>query len=430
MRFQNLSRWLDWQEKLHFTAVDPGLERVDRVWQQLRGQSKLPFTVITVAGTNGKGSSVAILESILRAAGYRTAAYTSPHLLKYNERICINGDPCDDQMICDAFNRVDVARDQISLTYFEFATLAAVDIFWEQNVDIAILEVGMGGRLDAVNLFDTDIALITPISLDHTTWLGTTREEIGFEKAGILRTEKPVVCSEPNPPQSVLSAVKRLSSPMSLAETDFKFLCEKEGWHWTNKNTEYKNLPFPALTGHYQLQNASAVLQLIDLLKEQNFSISEANIKAGMVSVQLAGRFQLIAGDVDQIFDVTHNQQGAKNLVELLAEKQCDSRTIAVLGMLKDKDVVAVVKTLMGAIDLWYVAGLSGGRGLSSDDLAKQVEAVVGHDKVIQCIMVGDAYKQASRDAKKGDQLLIFGSFHTVESALRLHNEKLNKDII
>ena len=183
MRFQTLPQWLEWQENLHFTDVDPGLERVGLVWKQLRNQETLPFTVVTVAGTNGKGSSVAMLESILRAAGYRTATYTSPHLLHYNERICIDGVPCSDQSICDAFERIDQARVDISLTYFEFATLAAVDIFCDKNVDIAILEVGMGGRLDAVNLFDADIALITPISLDHTAWLGITREDISFEKA-------------------------------------------------------------------------------------------------------------------------------------------------------------------------------------------------------------------------------------------------------
>jgi len=426
MRFQTLPEWLQWQEKLHFTEVDPGLERVGQVWRQLGGSSKLPFTVITVAGTNGKGSSVAMLDSILCAAGYRTGTYTSPHLLRYNERIRVEGHSCDDTMICESFNRIDHARGQTSLTYFEFSTLAAVDIFCRQNIDIAILEVGMGGRLDAVNLFDTDIALITPISLDHTMWLGSNREQIGTEKAGIIRQYKPVVYSETKPPETVLSYAKALQTPIFLADSDFRISYDSDnnGWNWASQSIQIQNLPLPALAGSYQVQNAAAVLQVITLLNAQNYTISEQDIKTGLTTVKLAGRFQRIQGDVEQIFDVTHNQQGAENLVKLLAETPCIGRTIAVLAMLKDKDVSALVSILEKSIDLWYIAGLQGCRGMTGHDLAIQVTKIVGEDKVLDHKMVVDAYQQAMQEAQKGDRVLIFGSFHTVESVLRLNNEQ------
>lgn len=431
MRFQTLPEWLQWQEKLHFTEVDPGLERVGQVWKQLGGNSKLPFTVITVAGTNGKGSSVAILNAILSEAGYRVGTYTSPHILQYNERICVNGHSCDDAMICESFNRIDDARGQTSLTYFEFSTLAAVDIFCQQNLDIAILEVGMGGRLDAVNLFDCDMALITPISLDHTIWLGNNREQIGTEKAGIMRQGKPVVCSESKPPKTVISHAQLLQTPIFLADSDFRIdvASGNNDWNWTNQSTQIQNLPLPALAGSYQVQNAAAVLQIIALLNEQNYTISEQHIKTGLTTVELAGRFQRIHGDVEQIFDVTHNQQGAENLVQLLSETPCTGRTIAVLAMLKDKDVSALSSTLKESIDAWYVAGLQGSRGMTGKDLATQVSESVGDDKVFSHRTVVDAYQQAMESTQKGDRVLVFGSFHTVESVMRLNNEKSEESI-
>lgn len=418
MRFSSLSQWLDWQEKLHFTEVDPGLDRVGQVWQQLGGKSKLPFTVITIAGTNGKGSSVAMLESILRASGYRTGTYTSPHLLQYNERICMEGKPCDDKTICSAFERIDQARGETSLTYFEFATLAAADIFSRSNIDIAIFEVGMGGRLDAVNLFDADIALITPISLDHTAWLGTDRESIGAEKAGIIRQGKPVVCSELSPPQSVVQYANSHKSPIYIAGNEFDIVKDEDCWHWSNRLDKWDSLPFPALNGAYQLQNAAAVLEVISLLNSQNYAISEDAIKKGLSTVSLAGRFQQISGDVTQILDVTHNQQGAENLEKLLVEIPCSGKTFAVLSMLKDKDVNAVASILKSAIDVWYVAGLEGSRGMTSQALASQLSTIINGDRIKTFPTVLEAHQQAMLDAIKGDRVLVFGSFHTVEAIL------------
>lgn len=420
MRFQTLPEWLDWQESLHFTDIDPGLDRIGRVWQGLGGSAKLPFTVITVAGTNGKGSSVAMLESILRTAGYKTGTYTSPHVLRYNERMCIDNKPCSDESICQVFDLIDACREEVSLTYFEFATLAAVELFRDAKIDIAILEVGMGGRLDAINLFDTDVALITPISLDHTAWLGNTRELIGREKAGILRANKPVVCSEPSPPDSVLNYANALNSPIFLSGKEFDYNKHDDNWQWLGQDITLSQLSFPALEGEYQFQNATAVLQVIYLLIEQGYVVSEQAIKIGLQSVKLVGRFQRIAGDVEKILDVTHNEQGARNLAKLLTEIPATGHTFAVLGMLKDKDASAIASLLSHLIDKWFVGGLGGSRGMSSEQLTEQLLEHINAENIEQFDIVELAYKQALKSANSGDRILIFGSFHTVEAVLRI----------
>lgn len=420
MRFSLLAQWLAWQEQLHFTDIDPGLERVGIVWQRMGGNSRLPFKVVTVAGTNGKGSSVAITASILQAAGYSTATYTSPHLLRYNERICIDGTPCDDAEICHAFQRIDEARGEISLTYFEFATLAAADIFCRHNVDVAVLEVGMGGRLDAVNLFDTDVALITPIGLDHTAWLGDNREQIGREKAGIMRSGKPVVCSEASPPNSVIDYAASIQAPLYQRDKDFRYQECENTWQWQSQDLNLIDLPLPALSGRYQLQNSAAVIQVCQLLQQQGLSISEQAIRAGLQTVRLAGRFQVIPGTVSRILDVTHNEQGAENLRALLLETPFHGNTYAVLAMLKDKDCKAVATSLRDIIDHWFVAGLDGQRGMSGEELAQNLAALLPTDNLDAHTTVEDAYKTAMNTAKAGDRILIFGSFHTVEAAMLL----------
>ena len=423
MRFSSLSQWLEWQEQLHFRDIDPGLERVGQVWRHMGGSSRLPFKVVTVAGTNGKGSSVAITAAILQAAGYSVATYTSPHLLRYNERICINGEPCQDAEICEAFQRIDDARDDISLTYFEFATLAASDIFSRRGVDMAVMEVGMGGRLDAVNLFDSDVALITPISLDHMIWLGDTCEQIGREKAGIIRADKPLVCSETTPPQSVLDYAALLNASSYICGRDYSFEDRDTHWSWQNPSVELDNLPLPALTGKYQLQNSAAVIQVCQLLNQQGASIPEQAIRQGLKKIRLAGRFQVIAGPVTRILDVTHNQQGAENLRSLLMETAGKGKTYAVLGMLKDKDSKAVAEILNPVIDFWFLAGLGGDRGLSAGELSDNLSPIVGNKKLGCFDLVSDAYQAAMAEAATEDRILIFGSFHTVEAVMRIMPE-------
>lgn len=418
MRFSSLSQWLAWQEHLHFRDIDPGLQRVGQVWQRMGGGRKLPFKVVTVAGTNGKGSSVAITAAVLQAAGYKTATYTSPHLLRYNERICIDSVPADDSAICESFQRIDEARGDISLTYFEFATLAAADIFCQEHVDVAVLEVGMGGRLDAVNLFDTDVALITPIGLDHMQWLGDNRELIGREKAGIIRSDKPVVCSEKTPPKSVIDYAGSLSAPSFLQHRDFSYQDHNDYWSWRNGDVSFEQLPLPVLAGRYQLQNSAAVLQVCYLLNQQGLTITPKAIRHGLKTIRLSGRFQLIPGQVTRILDVTHNQQGAENLCTVLEETQSKGKTYAVLAMLKDKDCRAVAEALKPAINGWFLAGLEGDRGMSGIELGSQISPIIGEDKVVCTETVKQAYEAAMNEAVPGDRVLIFGSFHTVEAAM------------
>jgi len=421
MRFNSLPQWLAWQEQLHFTEIDPGLERIRIVWQRLYPENTLPFRVVTVAGTNGKGSSVALLSAILAAAGYRTACYTSPHLLRYNERIVVDGSPVTDEQICEAFARIDHARAEVSLSYFEFATLAAVDIFWRQQVDIAILEVGMGGRLDAVNLFDADIALITPIGLDHTAWLGDSREQIGIEKAGIMRPQRPVVCSEHEPPATIIDIAQRLASPAYIARKDFSAVNNGSSWDWQNSRYHFHDLPMPALLGCYQIQNSAAVLQAISLLKDSGMNrISETAIRNGLQQVKLAGRFQMIAGPVTRIFDVTHNQQGAINLAMLLQEIPCTGKTHAVIAMLRDKDSRAVFDALIPVIEDWFVGGLvDSARGQSAEELARGLKGKIADSRIHVSEAIEEAYNQAMAQANPGDRVLVFGSFHTVEAVMR-----------
>jgi dihydrofolate synthase/folylpolyglutamate synthase len=418
MRFDTLADWLDWQEKLHFTEVDPGLVRVSAVWQNLTHQQGLPFKVITVAGTNGKGSSVAMLEAILRSAGYKTGTYTSPHLLRYNERMCIDSIPCDDDVICKAFDKIDTARGETSLTYFEFATLAAITIFCDKAIDIAILEVGMGGRLDAVNAFDADFALITPIGLDHTAWLGTTREQIGFEKAGIMRANTPVVSSEVSPPESIVQHAKSLDAPFYHANTDYFVDMGNASWSWCCHDLNLENLPLPALEGQYQIQNAAAVLQVISLLNASGLNVPVDAIKQGLVSVRLAGRFQCITGEIERVFDVTHNQQGAENLANLLKEKSISGNNIAVIAMLKDKDIDAVVTALKSEISHWFCAGLDTPRGMDCDTIRSKLCKDIPLKEITMSKSVVEAYQRAMVFAKPGDRVLTFGSFHTVEEVL------------
>ena len=429
MRFRTLSEWLQWQETLHFTEVDPGLERIGTVWSQLGGSSKLPFTVVTVAGTNGKGSSVAILESILRAAGYKTGMYTSPHILEYNERICINQQALKDDVICQSFDRIDKARQQTSLTYFEFATLAAVDIFSQESIDIAILEVGMGGRLDAVNCFDADIALITPISLDHTHWLGHNRELIGKEKAGIIRANKPVVLSEMAAPYSIIEFAETLNSPLFQAGIAFKKTSSEESWNWFSAKTTLTELPFPSLEGEYQLQNAAAALQVISLLVDKGLCISKQHIESGLTNVSLSGRFQRLSGDVELILDVTHNEQGAQNLATLLTEKPCKGDTYVVLGMLIDKDATTISKLLDPLIKHWFVGGLSGSRGMTSSQLTEQLATHINLSKIKQCNSIEFALQQVKKKAVKGDRIVALGSFHTIEAVIRANQTDSKYDL-
>ncbi|ADE15080.1 FolC bifunctional protein [Nitrosococcus halophilus Nc 4] len=416
-RFSRLTDWLAWQESAHWPRIDPGLIRASTVLQRM-ALHQSPFPVVTVAGTNGKGSTVAMLEAVLLAAGYRVGSYTSPHLLRYNERIKVQGEAVEDDAICQSFARIDTARQEISLTYFEFGTLAAIDIFHQAELDIALLEVGLGGRLDAVNALDADVAAITTVDMDHVHLLGHNREAIGFEKAGIFRSHRPAVCGDLDPPASVAAHAGRLVTPLYQIGRDFHYQMNDGRWSWQSGATHYADLPYPALKGIYQHQNAATALMVLKLMGER-LPVSEAAIRDGLHSVCLPGRFQCLQGPVERIFDVAHNPQGARWLAQSLAQRPCGGRTYAVLGMLADKDVAGVVGSLENAIDIWFVGGLEGERGLSGKALAEQMGNVNPFAMHIYQT-VAEAYRVAIDAAQPGDRVLALGSFHTVEAVMRL----------
>ncbi len=415
MRFQTLDDWLQWQESLHPSAIELGLERPGKVLRTL-GLDAPRHTVITVAGTNGKGSSVAMLESILRAAGYRVGCYTSPHLRCYNERIRIDGVPVDDACLCEAFERIDRARGDISLTYFEFGTLAAFDIFEQAALDVAVLEVGMGGRLDAVNLLDADVALVTAIDVDHAAWLGNDREAIGYEKAGVFREGKPAVCSDPHPPATLLQYAEQLGAPLYCLNRAYRFEREGDGWLWRGEEISRAALPLPALHGRFQLQNAAGVLMVLSLLND-TLPVAPQHLRQGLHAVSLPGRFQVVPGAVTVILDVAHNPQSAAALADNLAEIPVAGTTHAVVAMLADKDITQVLRRMAGVVDDWYPAGLDVFRGTDGSALAAAItESGVKVDTAY--FSVAAALAAAQNAAKGGDRIVVFGSFHTVAEAL------------
>ncbi len=409
-RFNRLQDWLAWQEMLHPRAIDLGLERVGAVAQRLSCLRPAPV-VISIAGTNGKGSSLALLEAILLRAGYRVGAYSSPHLLRYNERIRIDGHTIDDPSLCAAFARVDSARQDSSLTYFEFGTLAALDIMSGRELDVALLEVGLGGRLDAVNVVDADAALITSIGLDHIEWLGPDRDSIGREKAGIMRRGRPAVCAEPDPPAGLLQAAAQCGADLSLAGRDFSFSAGASAWRWWSDGREWPDLPPPALAGAHQLVNAAGVLAVLAALP---LRLPRAALETGLRTARLAGRIQRIEGEVEQVLDVSHNAQAAAALAETLRRMLPRGRCHAVIGMMKDKDAAAFVRALQDCVQYWYVTGLAVGRASAPETLAATIRAVTGQAPVAVEDDMAQARSALRTQARAGDRILVCGSFHTV----------------
>lgn len=420
MRFSTLDQWLAWQEALHPRSIELGLERVRRVWARMGGQRPAPC-VVTVAGTNGKGSSVALLEAVLRAAGWRVGAYTSPHLLRYNERVRIAGEEAGDALFCRAFDRVDEARGETSLTYFEFATLAALDIFAAADLDVALLEVGMGGRLDAVNIIDADVALVTAVDLDHRQWLGPDREAIGREKAGIFRPGRPAVVSDPVPPGSLLAHARDCGALLSCLGEDYGYQRSPgaAGWDWWSAGRRFRALPLPALPGAWQLQNAAGVLMVVERLRTL-LPVDRDAIEAGLRDMRLPGRCQhLVAGDVSCIVDVAHNPQATAVLADELRRRPVAGHTHAVCALLADKEIARICEIMAPAVDVWHVAGLPVARAASPAVLQAVLRALgaevrAAHDSVAAAFR--DALTLAGRD----DRIVVFGSFHTAAAVLAL----------
>ena len=420
LRFRSIDKWLHWQESLHFTAIELGLERCRRVANNM-GLLNPSYNVISVAGTNGKGSSIIMLDRILRNAGYKIGRYTSPHLLRYNERICINGNEASDTELCESFDRIDRARGDISLTYFEFGTLAALDLFRQHNVQLAILEVGLGGRLDAVNILDADISLITSIDIDHQEWLGNNRESIGREKAGIFRNLAPAICSEPNPPQSLLDCSEALGTPISILGSDYQFNLINDTWSWSTKDTRIERLPRPMKYCDFQIQNASGVLMLLAKIQDE-YPVSTENIKQGLSSFRLKGRFQIIPGAIPKILDVAHNRESIKALVNNLKMIPCYGKTHIILGMLKDKDHQRVIKELIEITDTWHFVSISQDRGIEAKILTSELKALGRLENISEYSNVEEALDKIHKLSMPDDRIIITGSFYTVGAAIRYLN--------
>lgn len=415
MRFSTLVEWLAWQETLHPKPIDLGLQRVKQVFQALGGGA-VPYTV-TIGGTNGKGSSVALLTAILRAAGHRVGTYTSPHLLRYNERIQIDGEPIADQVLCEAFGRVDAARGDVSLSYFEFGTLTALDIFRRAAVDVQVLEVGLGGRLDAVNMLDADAALVASIDIDHQEWLGDTRDAIALEKAGIYRAGRPAVLGDPDAPAALLRYAEEQGVPLRCQGRDFRFTVKDGAWDWQGCAGSLEHLPLPAMPGRHQLFNAAAVLQLLQLVQER-LPVPEAAIRQGLATARLAGRFQLLPGRPDILADVAHNPQAVRVLADYLRETFPGRRIVAVFAIMRDKDITGVVRGIADLVSAWYLAPLAMPRAAQATELQTLVGASCSAPIHAGFADVAEACAAARQAAGADDLIVVFGSFFLVAEFL------------
>ncbi|HEU4530678.1 MAG TPA: bifunctional tetrahydrofolate synthase/dihydrofolate synthase [Steroidobacteraceae bacterium] len=421
---KSLSEWLAWQETLHPRTIDLGLERVRRVAQAL-GVTRIAAPLVVVGGTNGKGSCVALLEAIWRAAGHRVGAFTSPHLIDYRERIRIDGREIGEGQLVRAFERIDAARGAATLTFFEFNTLAALIAFAEADLDAVVLEVGLGGRLDAVNVVDPDVSLLVSVGLDHCEWLGATLDAIGREKAGIFRAGRPAVIGSLPIPQSVHESARDIGARLVMPGVDFESSSARDGrWSWRGTQASYDALPPPALLGRHQYDNAAAVLAVIEALQSR-LPVQRAAIEAGLRDVELPGRFQRLGADVEWVLDVAHNPDAARRLGTTLADRPPRGRTIAIAGILKDKDAPAIVAALeeslraggARAVSEWLAVDLPGPRGGSGSELR---EIVGRHSDPAWSTAPGvvPACERAAASARAGDRVLVFGSFHTVGPAL------------
>lgn len=410
---RTLEQWLDYQQKVHPRSIDMGLGRVGDVARRL-GIGRPAARVITVGGTNGKGSTVAFIEAIARAAGLRVGTYTSPHLLRYNERIRIDGVEADDQALVHAFERIETARNGISLTYFEFATLAALLLFEAAGLDLAVLEVGLGGRLDATNLVDADCAVITTVDLDHQDYLGDDRESIGAEKAGILRAGKPCVLAEKDPPSSVLRRAYALGAFAIRGHSDYLVDELEDGWRWREPGFSI-DLPDPAMPAPAQRGNAAAA---IAALRALDLHLPTGAIREGVATARAPGRLQLIPGSPEVVLDVAHNPQGARQLASWLAANP--KPTVAVFSALADKDLAGICRPLAPWLQAWHLGPITdaGARGLPVDELARRLADELPADILHPHRSLAEARQAAVASAGASGRVLVFGSFHTVAEAL------------
>jgi dihydrofolate synthase/folylpolyglutamate synthase len=418
---RSLDDWLAYISAQHPATIALGLDRVHEVWKRMPpspfGRGGGPV-FITVGGTNGKGSTCAFLERILLEAGYRVGLYTSPHLLRYNERVRVQGEDADDATLAASFERVEEARGDTPLTYFEFATLAALAIFAQAKVEAAILEVGLGGRLDAVNIVDADCAIVSSVDLDHQAYLGRDRESIGFEKAGIFRAKRPAIFADTDPPRSLVEHAEAIGADLQLLGRDFRYEAQERQWDFIGRRGARRALPIPALRGRWQLKNASAALAALGELAHR-LPVSLGEIKRGLTLVRLPGRLQSLPGRPAIVLDVGHNPHAARSLADGLGDMGFFENTFAVFGMLADKDIAGVVEAVRPRIDRWFVAAPEGDRAASAEQLARAIADRAPGAPTRSFATVTAALRAAKDEAGPNDRIVVFGSFLTVAEALR-----------
>lgn len=414
-----LRDWLERVERLHPKTIELGLERVRAVAQRL-GLGR-PGIVVTVGGTNGKGSTCAMLGAILLAAGYRVALYTSPHLVAFNERARLDGRPASDAQLLPHFEAVERARADTPLTYFEFTTLAILRLFAQWQPDVAILEVGLGGRLDAVNLVDADCAIVTCIDVDHVEYLGDTRERIGWEKAHIFRTGRPAICSDPRPPRSLLDYAHEIDADLWLFGRDFRYDGDRQQWSYAGRSQRRSALAYPALRGANQLLNAAGVLAALEALRER-LAVPQHAIREGLALVELPGRFQVLPGRPSVVLDVAHNPHAAAHLAANLDAMGFFPVTWAIFGVMADKDIDAMVAALADRIDHWLAVDLPGPRAARAADLIERLAQrgiVTGPQRIVAAHpSPREALARALEGASPDDRIVVFGSFLTVADVL------------
>jgi dihydrofolate synthase/folylpolyglutamate synthase len=418
----SLSAWLARLEQLHPKEIDMGLERVAEARDRIGLRPSFP--IVSVGGTNGKGSTCAMLEAIYQNAGYKVGLYTSPHLVNYNERIRVNGHETRDEELVSAFERVDAARGDIPLTYFEFGTLAAQLIFCDDAVDVAILEVGLGGRLDAVNAFEPDCSVVLNVAIDHVDFLGTSREAIGLEKAGIFRKGRPAICAEEDPPDSLLEYARAAGVDLHLAGRDFGHKRTAAGWQFWNAAGKKAGLPFPALRGKAQVENAAAAIECIHVMRER-LPVDMAALRTGLLNAHIPGRFQVLPGAPSVVLDVAHNAAAARMLSADLEALPCSGKTIAVFGVLADKQIDQIALALALCVDEWFVCDLATPRGAQAESVKQVLARCVPGVAVTVCASVARGCAAAREAVQGNDRILVFGSFYTVSEALQTFGDRL-----
>ena len=413
---RTLADWLTQQESVHPKTIDMGLARVTSVARTL-GVDKPAYRVITVGGTNGKGSTVVHLDTLLRTGGISTGMFTSPHFIRYNERIQVDGAEATDAELVAAFERIELARGTTTLTFFEYNLLAALVVFAERAVDVAVLEVGLGGRLDAVNLVDPDVAIVCSIGFDHRDYLGDTLELIGAEKAGIFRAGRPAILGTDEMPRSVFAAIESLKARAIIAGKDFRWNIASDGpWSYDGLGLSLRDLPPSALAGSIQYRNAATALAALEALG--SVQLNERTVSAALRTVRLPGRFQSVRKDsVEWVLDIAHNEPAAVTFARHIRERPAKGRTLAVVGILSDKDAGAIARVLEREVDQWVLCALPGPRGASAEDLARRMSLSPSVVTLTPSVEEGCAI--ASATAKPGDRVLVFGSFHTVGPAMQ-----------